>query len=137
MLVDGSVIANVPVEVMHALKTGPNVVVSFRTPEPAASSHDYDALPGRRELLWRSFNPFAKGALPAAPSAATVLVRSLMANRGHFERHLGPGDWLLVPPTPNDMGALDWRRHSELVQVAYVHTLAEIAFRSTISAVPG
>jgi NTE family protein len=137
MLVDGSVIANVPVEVMHALKTGPNVIVSFDTANARDAAYDYDALPGRRDLLWRMFNPFARDTLPAAPSAATILVRSLMANRGHFERHLGPEDWLLVPPRPDDMGALDWRRHSELVETAYRYTLAEIAARSTDAAASG
>ncbi len=130
MLVDGSVIANVPIEVMHTLKTGPNVIVSFDTPDAVAATYDYGALPGRRDLLWRAFNPFATDTLPAAPSAATVLVRSLMANRDHFERHLGVADWLLVPPTPEDMGALDWRRHSELVDAAYRFTQAQIISRS-------
>jgi NTE family protein len=133
MLVDGSVIANVPIEAMHSLKTGPNVVVSFNTHKRSAAPYDYAELPGRREILWRAVNPFAKDALPAAPSAATILVRSLMSNRGHFERHLGPDDWLLVPPTPRDMGALDWRRHSELVETAYRHTQTEIYRRSTSS----
>jgi NTE family protein len=63
------------------------------------------------------------------PSAATVLVRSLMANRGHFERHLTAEDWLLVPPTPPGMGALDWRRHSELMESAYAYTRTAIETR--------
>ncbi len=58
-------------------------------------------------------------ALSKAPSAATVLVRCLMANRTYFERHLQPDDWLLVPPVPVAMGAMGWRRHSELVETAY------------------
>jgi NTE family protein len=74
-------------------------------------------------------NPLARPALPAAPSAATVLVRSLMANRSHFERHLEADDWLIVPPTPPQMGALDWRRHSELMEAAYVHTRSAIEAR--------
>ncbi len=133
MLVDGSVIANVPIETMHALKTGPNVIVSFDPPESERFDIDYTALPGRRELIWRTLNPFAVGSLPKAPSAGTVLVRSLMANRGRFEHHLGPDDWLLVPPTPENMGALDWRRHSELVEMAFNYTVAEIHGRSTNS----
>ncbi len=126
MLVDGSVIANVPIDVMHQIKTGPNVVVTF---SPAIDDHsrvDYRELPARRELVWRSMNPWSRGELPKAPSAATVLIRSLMANRNHFERHLAAGDWLLMPPTPEGMGALDWRRHSELVEAAYLYGLTEI-----------
>jgi NTE family protein len=132
MLVDGSVISNVPVETMHSLKRGPNIVVSFQAGEGQKFSVDYSTLPRRRELVWRALNPFTSHALPAAPSAATVLVRSLMANRGHFERHLQADDWLLVPPTPAEMGALDWRRHSEIMDAAYQHTRSEIDRRGRV-----
>jgi NTE family protein len=129
MLVDGSVIANVPVETMHGLKRGPNVVVSFEAAEGQRYSVDYAALPKRSELIWRALNPISAQKLPPAPSAATVLVRSLMANRGHFEEHLTSEDWLIVPPTPADMGALDWRRHSELMASAYTFTRSAIEAR--------
>jgi NTE family protein len=132
ILVDGSVMANVPIETMHALKLGPNIVVSFKPPESTRDVIDYDALPGRRDLLWRTLTPFTNSRLPVAPSAGTVLVRSLMANRSHFEGHLTKRDWLLVPPTPNGMGAMDWRRHKELTQAAYRYAMAEIANRGTI-----
>ncbi len=127
MLVDGSVISNVPIETMHGLKRGPNVVVSFQAGEGQKFSVDYAALPGRRDLIWQTLNPLSSRTPPTAPSAATVLIRSLMANRGHFERYLEPGDWLLVPPTPPEMGALDWRRHTEIMEAAYNHTQTEIA----------
>ena len=127
MLVDGSVVSNVPVESMHRLKSGPNVVVSFTPPEGQRFDVDYAALPARNDLVWRTLNRFSSHTLPQAPSAATVLMRSLMADRNHYQRHLEAGDWLLVPPTPDNMGALDWRRHSELVQSAYRYGLAEIA----------
>ena len=127
MLVDGSVASNVPIDVMHKLKGGPNVVVSFNPPAGERFAVDYQSLPARRELVLRTMNPFARGSLPKAPSAATVLVRSLMANHSHFERRLESDDWLLVPPTDANMGALDWRRHSELVETAYRYALAEIA----------
>ena len=129
MLVDGSVIANVPIDTMHSLKRGPNIVVSFQAGERQRFSVDYAALPKRRELIWQTLNPMAAQNKTDAPSAATVLVRSLMANRGHFERHLTADDWLLVPPTPPGMGALDWRRHSELMESAYVYTRAAIETR--------
>jgi NTE family protein len=129
MLVDGSVIANVPVDTMHRLKRGPNVVVSFEAGDSQRFPVDYAALPKRRELIWQTLNPMAAQNRTHAPSAATVLVRSLMANRGHFERHLTAEDWLLVPPTPPGMGALDWRRHSELMDSAYVYTRMAIEMR--------
>jgi NTE family protein len=80
-------------------------------------------------LIWKTLNPAARGQLPRAPSAASVLVKSLMANRSHFERHMEPDDWLLAPPVPPQMGALDWRRHTELMETAYRYTRAAIASR--------
>ncbi len=126
MLVDGSVISNVPIETMHSLKRGPNIVVSFQAGEGQKFAVDYASLPKRGELIRHILNPFSKRSLPPAPSAATVLVRSLMANRGSFERCLEPSDWLLVPPAPAEMGALDWRRHREIMEAAYHHARAEI-----------
>ena len=129
MLVDGSVIANVPIETMHSLKRGPNVVVSFQASQSERFAVDYASLPNRGDLIWRTFNPISRHRLPPAPSAATVLVKSLMANRSHFERHMQPEDWLIIPPTPLAMGALDWRRHTELMEAAYRYTVSAIQSR--------
>jgi NTE family protein len=126
MLVDGSVIANVPVDAMHALKTGPNVVVSLNPVEGQRYDIDYASLPARRELMRHTLNPFTRATLPNAPSAANVLVRSLMANRGRFEQHLEPDDWLLTPPTPANMTATDWRQHSSLAAAANAWTRQQI-----------
>ena len=131
MLVDGSVVSNVPIDVMHQMKSGPNVVVCFNPPAGERFDIAYNRLPARNAQVWHALNPFSRAEFPNAPSAATVLVRSLMGNRGHFERQLHDGDWLLMPPMPMDMGALDWRRHSELVELAYRYTLKEIAGKDT------
>ncbi len=126
MLVDGCLLDNVPVRVMHEIKSGPNVVVSFHIPELERFSVDYSSLPSRAELIRMTINPMARGKLPEAPGLTTVLMRSLMSNRHDFHRHLRPGDTLLVPPIPADMGILDWHRHSELVRNAYWWTLEEV-----------
>lgn len=129
LLVDGSVAANVPIDVMHGIKTGPNVVVTFAKPLGERITAGYHALPGRRDLLRHTLNPWSKADLPDVPTAGSVLVRALMANRNHFETLLEPSDWLLMPPVPADMGPLDWRRHRELLDSAYSYTRAEIAAR--------
>ena len=72
-------------------------------------------------------NPFMRGALPRAPGVGTVLMRSMMANRQGFERRLRPDDLLLVPPFPQDMGILDWHRHTELMDRTYRWGLGEVA----------
>ena len=127
MLVDGAILDNVPVKVMHELKSGPNVVVSFSVPNPERFEVDYAALPGRGELLKRMLTPWLRGTLPAAPGVGTVLMRAMMANRQEFDRHLRPEDLLLVPPFPPDMGILDWHRHTELMDRTYRWAIHELA----------
>lgn len=126
MLVDGCLLDNVPIRIMHQLKSGPNVVVSFHIPELERFEVDYSTLPSRAELIRMTLNPLARGRLPEAPGLTTVLMRSLMANRHDFQRHMRPGDALFVPPIPADMGILDWHRHAELVRNAYWWGLEEV-----------
>lgn len=127
MLVDGAIMDNVPVRVMHELKSGPNVVVSFEVPKLERFEVDYRSLPGRNHLLKWLATPFLRSALPPAPGVGTVLMRSLMANRQDFEQHLRPDDLLLVPPFPPGMGILDWHRHTELMDSTYRWGLREVA----------
>jgi len=126
MLVDGCLLDNVPVRTMQQLKSGPNIVVSFHLPQLERFDVAYDTLPSRAELIRMSLNPLARGRLPDAPGLTTVLMRSLMANRHDFNRQLTPEDVLLVPPVPDDMGILDWHRHTELVRSAYWWGLEEM-----------
>lgn len=127
MLVDGALLDNVPVRVMHELKSGPNVVISFATPSLERFEVNYETLPDRPTLIKSLINPFARGSLPAAPGVASVLMRSLMANRHDFERQLRSEDLLVVPPIPPDMGLLHWHRHTELMQLAHGWMRDEIA----------
>ena len=126
MLVDGALVDNVPVRMMREIKTGPNVVVAFEVPQLERFAVDYRALPSRGALLRRLLLPFGGQPLPDAPSMGSVLMRSLLANRHGFERHLQASDLLLVPPLPAAMGILDWGRHSEVMREAYEWGLAEI-----------
>jgi NTE family protein len=112
---------------MHELKSGPNVVISFEVPKLETFDVNYSALPGRTHLLKWLVTPYLRHALPPAPGVGTVLMRSMMANRGDFERHLRPEDLLFVPPLPPGMGILDWHRHGELVEGTYRWGLAELA----------
>jgi NTE family protein len=114
MLVDGCLLDNVPIRAMHDMKSGPNVVVAFEVPQLLRFAVDYARLPSRGELVGRMLMPFGRRPLPEAPSLGSVLLRSLMANRQDFERHLKPSDLLLVPPLPDDMGILGWDRHDAL-----------------------
>ena len=126
MLVDGCLLDNVPIRIMHEIKRGPNIVVSFAVPQLETFQVDYKALPSRGDLFMRMMQPFGRLPLPDAPSLGSVLLRSLMANRQDFERHLQPADLLLVPPLPGNMSILDWGRHAELMQASYAWAKTEL-----------
>jgi predicted acylesterase/phospholipase RssA len=64
MLVDGALMDNVPIGVMQQLKSGPNVVVSFKVPKLERFDVDYRALPSRGELIASILNPFRRRVLP-------------------------------------------------------------------------
>jgi NTE family protein len=126
MLVDGALMDNVPIGIMHDLKRGPNIVVSFEMPRHQRFEVKYDALPSRAELLLRLLVPFKQASMPAAPNLRQVIVRALMANRHGFERHLRPTDALLIPPVLEGMTVMDWARHRELYEATYTWALAEV-----------
>jgi NTE family protein len=126
MLVDGCLLDNVPVRAMQEVKSGPNVVVSFMIPELERFAVAYETLPSRAELVRLALNPLRRDLLPPAPGLTAVLMRSLMANRRDFQRHMTGEDLLLVPPLPKSIGFLDWHRHTELYRSAYRWTLEEL-----------
>jgi NTE family protein len=51
VLVDGSLLDNVPVKSMRALKSGPNVVIGLKSDELRGDTVDYAALPSRGRML--------------------------------------------------------------------------------------
>ncbi|MBV9634366.1 MAG: patatin-like phospholipase family protein [Methylobacteriaceae bacterium] len=125
MLVDGSIAQNLPLDAIKSLKTGPNVIVDLDLPvsRPAAS---YDSLPGRRELLAKLLNPFARKTLPAFPGPAAVVQQSIFANVRHGPLPLGPSDLLLHPPPFPGSSYMNWSRHAEVVDAAYDWALSAI-----------
>lgn len=129
MLVDGSLLDNVPLRQMCELKSGPNVVVNFQPPDLVIRNVDYDALPSRARLIKSMLLPFLYRSLPKAPGPVSILTRSLAVNRQDFKEHLTGNDLVLVPPLPGDMSILDWQRHTELKQLAYQYGRDELAFR--------
>jgi NTE family protein len=127
MLVDGCLLDNVPIHAMHEVKSGPNVVMTFEVPNLERFPVAYDELPSRGQLVREAVDIIRRRASPKAPHVGTVLLRSLMANRKDFTRHLSADDLLLVPPLPPEMGFLDWHRHGELSSATRAWATAELA----------
>jgi NTE family protein len=125
MLVDGALMAHVPLGVMKRLKAGPNVVVSFDIDGRRTYPVDYAAIPGPVELAAAMLNPFARGRLPDMPGIVQVLTLSMLANR-RPDPPVGPADLLLRPEIPANLGWASWERHSELFMRAYREAAATI-----------
>ncbi len=120
MLVDGCLLDNVPVQAMHALKRGPNVIVSFSLPDLKTFDVAYEDLPSRARLARAAIDPFARRALPDAPNIVTVLMRSLMVGRQDFQRHVTGDDLLIQPELPASIGYLglarSWRPAADRIR---------------------
>ncbi len=126
MLVDGCLLDNVPIKAMREIKSGPNVVVNFRPPDLERFDVDYSTLPSRGELAWSALTAWKGRSARSAPPIHTVLLRSLMANRLDYRRHMTADDLMLCPPFPADMGVLDWHRHGELRATSYAWCREEL-----------
>lgn len=126
MLVDGSLMQNVPLQAMQALKDGPNIVVSFEVPEFEQFPVDYRLLPGRGKLLGNLLKPIRNKAQRNIPGITDVLMRSLLANRQSFYQHLTDKDVLLEPPIPSNMSILDWSRHHQFLQIGHAWMMHKI-----------
>ena len=113
MLVDGCLMENVPLKTMRSIKTGPNVVIDFRVPPAPRRTARPDALPARRELIWRLATGLG-GTLPDQPPPHAVLMQALMLNQHDYAAEMGADDILLAPVMPAAIGHLDWHRHDEL-----------------------
>jgi NTE family protein len=127
MLVDGGIMQNVPLEAMRSLKSGPNVLVHFNTAESRRFKVDYAALPGRGRLLAGMLNPLAR--LPRAPSATSVLWRSLLVHQ-KADLDLAPADLELCPPKTPGASVFDFSKHRQVYLAGYDWAKAQIAARS-------
>ncbi|MBV0913940.1 patatin-like phospholipase family protein [Anianabacter salinae] len=118
MLADGGSMDNMPYRQMHALKSGPNVVVSFPKPGRQRFQVDYKALPGRWSLLRKLIWPFGKRP-PRAPGIVPVVMRSILVRQASEPLDLAPGDWHIQASAPSGTGFLDWRKHNALFKAGF------------------
>ena len=118
ILVDGGVLDNVPVKVMHGLKAGPNIVVSLGDPnEIWRTNVDYDDIRGRWSLLKDVILRRKRDA--EFPSIVEIMSRSMVvASRMASKEMLGDQDILVNPPIIPDMQILDWHLGRELAEMA-------------------
>jgi len=124
MLVDGTLMDNVPLAPMKTLKTGPNVVVNVGAPHPTKYAVDYNSIPGARELLTSMLNPFSRARLPQVPSILQVVMLSMLANR-RANPELSETDVLITPELPEQFRFTSWERHNDIFMYSY-HQIASL-----------
>lgn len=127
MLVDGGVVDNIPLAPMKALKSGPNLVVHFFGGAPAQPyAVKYESIPGRRQLIGRMLNPFAREKLPDLPGPIAVLRRCFGIHQNPNLLPVEPFDLVLAPPAFPGSSFIDFDRHTEVFEAAYRWCNSEI-----------
>ena len=118
ILVDGGVLDNVPVKVMHGLKSGPNIVVSLGDPhEIWRTEVQYGDIRGRWSLLRDMILRRKRDA--EFPSIVEIMSRSMVvASRMASKEMLGDQDILVNPPIIPAMQILDWHLGRDLANMA-------------------
>ena len=118
ILVDGGVLDNVPVKVMHGLKSGPNIVVSLGDPhEIWRTEVQYGDIRGRWSLLRDVILRRKRDA--EFPSIVEIMSRSMVvASRMASKEMLGDQDILVNPPIIPAMQILDWHLGRDLANMA-------------------
>ena len=127
MLVDGCLLDNVPLRIMHRFNAGPNVIVAFRMPGAEYFDVAYDDLPGRWQMASAISTLLAGKGLPAAPGIAEVLMRAITLSPD-TELAGGLRDLFVIPPVSAGTGIMSWDRHSALIADACQHTRERIAY---------
>lgn len=119
MLVDGCLVDNIPLAPMHKLKRGPNVVAHFGKLDSEKFHVDYNAIPGRFELISNMLLPFGKKLLPRAPTAINVLWRSMLVHQRVEEIPLNGTDYGMRPPTIPGAKVMDFDNHKSVFEESY------------------
>jgi NTE family protein len=126
MLVDGGVVDNIPLAPMKTLKSGPNLVVYFGRPPARPYTVKYESIPGRRQLIGRMLNPFARQKLPDIPGPVAVLRRCFGVHQNPNLLPVEPLDLVLAPPAFPGSSFIDFDRHTEVFEAAYRWCNSEI-----------
>ena len=119
VLIDGSLIDNVPIEAMRQLKPGPNIILNFLPDKAWRVRAKYEDLPNRAQVITGLMRRPKKG-VPRHPTAFAILARSMVVNARKLLTEIDiEDDVLLNLSVLEGMSFLDWRRGRELVDAAY------------------
>lgn len=119
VLIDGSLIDNVPIDAMRSLKPGPNVILNFMPDKAWRTRGRYQDLPTRAQTIRNVLGKPKKGK-PRLPTAFSILQRAMVVNARRLLNEIEVGeDVLLNLSVLPGMSFMDWKRGRELFGVAY------------------
>ncbi|MEM9871271.1 MAG: patatin-like phospholipase family protein [Pseudomonadota bacterium] len=119
VLIDGSLIDNVPIEAMRQLKPGPNIILNFLPDKAWRVEAKYEDLPTRGQALAGLLRRMPRD-VPRHPTAFDVLARSMRVNARKLLTEINvEDDVLLNLSVLKGMSFLDWKRGRELFDAAY------------------
>jgi NTE family protein len=136
MLTDGSVISPPPLQPLHRMNAGPNVIAKAALAPFGKSPVRYRDLPAwqKKQAAFRlPWQPAPDE--PGLPSFENVL--AVLADRaGDEDEWLGPPDMLLAAPIPAGTDVMAWREHSRLKDLSYQWALNELEKRAAAGNLP-
>ncbi len=125
VLVDGSTLNNLPVDIMQERHTGRVIAVDVMAdPELRADAKWELGCPSGFAILWDRLNPFKKRS--EIPGILDILRRTLMvSSQSRLGEAREKADWVIQPPVAG-FGLVDFDRFEELVNLGYRHTVREL-----------
>ncbi len=121
LLVDGGLLDNLPVGVMHQRSgDGPIIASDVSTPVDLKTTTEFGSHLSGWQLLWQRMNPWAK--TPDIPSlGATIMRASLLSSAHALDQAKAMADIYLYPPV-EAFGILDFSELEAIVDIGYTHT---------------
>ena len=136
MLADGSILNPPPLEPMHRINGGPNVIARAAVPPFGKSPVRYRDLPTWQRQAER-WLPWRRGTAGSGlPSFESFLVMTSQGAGTPENGWLGPLDMLLAAPVPAHMDVLAWSDHSRLKDMSYQWALRELERRASTGDLP-
>ncbi len=123
VLVDGGVINNLPVDVMHDSHRGQVIAVDIGGDHAVDAKVDEFDLPPWWRLLGELFG------VRRRPGILSVLLRAGMVNSGAATVAARSVSELVIAPPLADIDLLDWQQFDRVIDIGYQHALRELGGR--------
>ncbi len=125
VLVDGSTLNNLPVDIMQERHSGSVIAVDVMA-DPELKAHPKWNLtcPSGFAIVWDRFNPFKKSS--EIPGILDILRRTLrVSSQSRLGDAREKADWLIQPPVAG-YGLVEFGKFDELVELGYRHTIRQL-----------